>query len=203
MSNTHPSHKTRVSMDASSYDEICELCGATDTAGSETLHLLCPGNLEYGANLHKSVNPLHPSHKIRSSDASTFDTICDVCGNTDASGEVGLSCPCPGPKSILGDLTVQLSATPQRRAEDISKHQGGKYLRKIISADSNHPVGGIAIDVYCVLKAFNVTCPGRQQAIKKLLMAGNRGKGNQLEDLWGAHAALQRAIQLQEAEEQH
>lgn len=30
MSGPHPSHKTRVSMDASTYDEICDLCGATD-----------------------------------------------------------------------------------------------------------------------------------------------------------------------------
>lgn len=29
----HPSHKTRISLDASSYDEICILCGATDVAG--------------------------------------------------------------------------------------------------------------------------------------------------------------------------
>ena len=26
----HPSHVTRISLDASSYDEICTLCGATD-----------------------------------------------------------------------------------------------------------------------------------------------------------------------------
>lgn len=26
----HPSHKTRFSFDASTYDEICVLCGATD-----------------------------------------------------------------------------------------------------------------------------------------------------------------------------
>lgn len=26
----HPSHRTRISFDASTYDEICELCGATD-----------------------------------------------------------------------------------------------------------------------------------------------------------------------------
>jgi hypothetical protein len=26
----HPSHKTRISMDASTYDEICVLCNATD-----------------------------------------------------------------------------------------------------------------------------------------------------------------------------
>lgn len=26
----HPSHRTHFSMDASSYDEVCDLCGATD-----------------------------------------------------------------------------------------------------------------------------------------------------------------------------
>ena len=36
----HPSHKTRISMDASSYDEICTLCGATDRIGTW-------GNLRY------------------------------------------------------------------------------------------------------------------------------------------------------------
>jgi hypothetical protein len=30
----HPSHKTRISFDASSYDEICETCGATDGLGT-------------------------------------------------------------------------------------------------------------------------------------------------------------------------
>lgn len=30
----HPSHVTRISMDASSYDEVCVNCGATDIAGA-------------------------------------------------------------------------------------------------------------------------------------------------------------------------
>jgi hypothetical protein len=30
----HPTHKTRISIDASSYDEICVNCGATDRIGS-------------------------------------------------------------------------------------------------------------------------------------------------------------------------
>ena len=29
----HPSHKTRVSLDASSWDEICIYCGYTDSTG--------------------------------------------------------------------------------------------------------------------------------------------------------------------------
>lgn len=34
---------------------------------------------------------------------------------------------------------------------------------------------GLFIDVYDVLKAFNVTCPALQHLIKKALNAGNRG----------------------------
>lgn len=30
MEQVHPTHKTRISFDASSYDEICILCGAHD-----------------------------------------------------------------------------------------------------------------------------------------------------------------------------
>lgn len=40
----HPSHKTRFSFGASSYDEICMDCGATDEIGSwGKLRLPCPG----------------------------------------------------------------------------------------------------------------------------------------------------------------
>lgn len=44
----HPSHKTRVSMDSSSYDEICKNCGATDEAlgGWGRLADPCPKALE-------------------------------------------------------------------------------------------------------------------------------------------------------------
>lgn len=40
----HPTHQTRISMDASSYDEICVLCGATDRIGSwGNLRFPCSG----------------------------------------------------------------------------------------------------------------------------------------------------------------
>lgn len=83
-------------------------------------------------------------------------------------------------------------------AKPIGDHEGKKYLRTICSAVNE---GTVLIDVYAVLEAFNVTCPGRQQAIKKLLCAGLRQKGSQLEDLIGADAALSRAIELQKARE--
>jgi hypothetical protein len=77
----------------------------------------------------------------------------------------------------------------------IEQHEGKKYLRRICS-----PVDGtsIEIDVYAVLEAFSVTCPARAHAIKKLLCAGTRGKGDAIADLTGAAAAVDRAIQLEQ-----
>lgn len=54
------------------------------------------------------------------------------------------------------------------------------------------------IDVYDVLEAFNVTCPAIQHAIKKLLMPGNRGHKDTLEDLDEALYSIIRAIQIEE-----
>jgi hypothetical protein len=45
------------------------------------------------------------------------------------------------------------------------------------------------------LTAFNVTIPGLQHAIKKLLCAGIRDKGSQLQDLREAKDALTAAIE--------
>lgn len=77
----------------------------------------------------------------------------------------------------------------------IDEHEGSKYLRKIHSAKRDK--APIQVDVYAVLEAFKVTCPARQHAIKKLLCAGGRGKGNDLDDLIGAEAAVARAIELE------
>ena len=77
----------------------------------------------------------------------------------------------------------------------IDEHEGSKYLRKIHSAKRDK--SPIQVDVYNVLEAFKVTCPARQHAIKKLLCAGIRGKGNELDDLIGAEAAVARAIELE------
>lgn len=84
-------------------------------------------------------------------------------------------------------------------SKDILSHEGQKYLRTIHDAIDRTKT--VKVDVYEVLKAFNVTCPARQHCIKKLLCAGIRGKGSQLEDLNGAEAALCRAIDFQAYEE--
>lgn len=69
-----------------------------------------------------------------------------------------------------------------------------KYNRTIQSAIN--PVQGITVDVYCVLRAFGVTCPAQQHAIKKLLLPGKRGKGDFEQDMREAIIAIQRAIEL-------
>ena len=69
---------------------------------------------------------------------------------------------------------------------------GSKYLRDI----EPFLVNGKA-DVYAVIKAFNVTCPARQHAIKKLLCSGIRGKGDVAQDLSEAKDAIERSIQLE------
>lgn len=71
------------------------------------------------------------------------------------------------------------------------KRAGSKYLRHIYQAKDG------LIDVYSVLCAFNVTCPARQHAIKKLLCSGLRGKGDVLQDLREAVEAAERAVQIE------
>ena len=67
---------------------------------------------------------------------------------------------------------------------------GRKYLRPIQGAIDGH------IDIYGLLLTFDVRCPARQHAIKKLACAGLRGKGDELQDLREARDAVTRAIQL-------
>lgn len=86
---------------------------------------------------------------------------------------------------------------PPQLSTDILSHEGRKYLRRIESAVI--PGESVGVDVYAVLEAFAVACPARQHAIKKLLCAGLRDKGSQLDDLIGASAAINRAIELERA----
>ena len=67
---------------------------------------------------------------------------------------------------------------------------GSKYLREICGAIGNK------IDVYAVLLAFDVRCPARQHAIKKLLCSGLRGDKDAVQDIAEARDACERALQL-------
>lgn len=83
----------------------------------------------------------------------------------------------------------------------IQKHSGSKYVRTIYpctfkeSVVIHGDVLGIRVDVYCVLGAFEVPTAARGHAIKKLLCAGIRGKGDELKDLLEARDALDRDIE--------
>lgn len=87
------------------------------------------------------------------------------------------------------------------------KHEGSKYIRtirgwKLKPSGAGWEVDGVGevlVDVYAVLVAFAVTCPATAHAVKKLLCAGQRGKGSTHADLVGAKAAVERAIEIQEA----
>ncbi len=88
--------------------------------------------------------------------------------------------------------------------QTIKQHEGSKYLKRIsspVERDENDRPSVIHVDVYAVLEAFAVTCPAIAHCLKKLLMPGQRGKGNIQADLKGAMAALNRAIELQDIRE--
>lgn len=64
-----------------------------------------------------------------------------------------------------------------------------KYQRQVPST---------TIDIYDILKAWGVTCPATQHAIKKLLQPGERGHKDKLTDLREALASVERAIRMEE-----
>lgn len=71
---------------------------------------------------------------------------------------------------------------------------GNKYHRRIYNLTRSDSV---QVDVYSVLEAFDVRCPARQHAIKKLLCAGIRGKGDAVQDLTETRDAIDRAIAME------
>lgn len=69
--------------------------------------------------------------------------------------------------------------------------QDNRYVRS---------VKGVQMDVYDVLKGFNVTCPAMQHAIKKMLCSGLRGYKNTIQDKKEAIASIKRSIELESKE---
>jgi hypothetical protein len=122
-----------------------------------------------------------------------------------------MACYCHVTNQFLGyeDMDQPRQKTPfhmLREAEqetkervNIKEHEGSKYIRTIVSAVDG--ISRVEVDVYSVLVAFNVTCPATAHAIKKLLCAGIRGKGDIKADLNGVLAAVHRAIDLTEERE--
>lgn len=85
---------------------------------------------------------------------------------------------------------------PAAKPITIKQHSGNKYIRRTIPPEGCEPG---EVDVYAVLEAFGVTCPATQHALKKLLCAGLRGKGDRVKDLTEAIDALRRAVEMEQA----
>jgi len=71
------------------------------------------------------------------------------------------------------------------------KNNADKYVRTIHDKYTGEPA---AVDVYEVILAWEVTDPGCQQALKKILQPGDRNRGTAVEDIEGAIVALQRSL---------
>jgi len=78
--------------------------------------------------------------------------------------------------------------TPEEQ-EDYGPKPRSKYHREIKP--------GVWVDVYSVLVAFNVTNPGDQHALKKLLKPGQRGYKDANQDRREAVVSIKRAIELE------
>lgn len=82
-----------------------------------------------------------------------------------------------------------------------------KYHRIMIGLDPAALAKGerkqvaVVVDVYEVLRAFEVTCPATAHAVKKQLCPGKRGKGSRWMDLTEAVQSGERAVQLDESNE--
>lgn len=103
------------------------------------------------------------------------------------------------------DIVGYAPLEPQYDPKDVAfkkENKMNKYQRLItgepfIDYDGTM-MEGLIIDVYDVLKAFNVTNPATQHAIKKLLASGQRGYKDTQQDLDEAIQSIQRAKELEE-----
>ncbi len=58
---------------------------------------------------------------------------------------------------------------------------------------------GVWVDVYDVIKAFNVTCPAMAHGIKKCLAPGQRGIKDSIQDKNEAISSIKRSIEMEGA----
>lgn len=57
---------------------------------------------------------------------------------------------------------------------------------------------GVFVDVYDVLRAFNVTCPAMAHGVKKCLAPGQRGVKDSIQDKNEAIASINRSIEMEQ-----
>lgn len=87
--------------------------------------------------------------------------------------------------------------TRRKRGSMSKQFSGNKYHRTLLGICGEE----VRTDVYRVLTAFVVISPAIQHAVKKLLCAGIRGKGNEVQDLEEARDCITaRLLELEQEE---
>lgn len=95
-------------------------------------------------------------------------------------------------KRIMLERKKSAPKTATDLTADFTKVSSNKYEREITDRQGN----SATVDVYDILKSFNVTCPATQHAVKKLLCSGLRGHKDLQTDLIEAKESIVRAIEL-------
>ena len=101
---------------------------------------------------------------------------------------------------IIGDIEQPKTAI-ELQAEEVGIPEPVQLVddeqdEAVSSNKYQRTIKGVTVDVYDVLAAFGVTCQARGHAIKKLLMAGQRGHKDEAQDLREAVQAIERSIEL-------
>ena len=101
----------------------------------------------------------------------------------------------------VGDLpkddTEWQCRKPKQQPEQPAIPAGSKYKRTICQTLPEGIAGAsVIVDIYDILRAWDVTCPAIQHAVKKLLQPGQRGSKSAVQDLREAIGSIERAIQL-------
>lgn len=110
-------------------------------------------------------------------------------------------------RSTLKDGVYEVTGIGSVRCNDIPVNngkcapEGGRYEVKngviaLLANKYNRQCKGVTIDVYDVLKAFNVTDPALQHLVKKALCAGLRGYKTMQQDLQEVLESAKRAVEL-------
>ena len=106
-------------------------------------------------------------------------------------------------QSFLGDHQFRrprqsaAEAKQQPEPQQPAPRAGSKYKRAIRQTlPDGSPGANVVVDIYDVLRAWDVTCPAIQHAVKKLLQPGQRGSKSAAQDLREASGSIERAIQL-------
>jgi len=95
------------------------------------------------------------------------------------------------------DTEWQCRRPKQQPAPEQPAPAGSKYKRQLHQTLPEGIAGAsVIVDIYDVLRAWEVTCPAIQHAIKKLLQPGQRGSKSAAQDLREAIGSIERAIQL-------